>query len=65
MFETVRYYNDDFEQIFNRILNLEEKVNYWSVKTNKNLIIETRFSYNVEDDTWEGELEVRDAKKNK
>ena len=65
MYEIARFSNEEFEELFNRIMNLEEKIEYWINKSNKDLVVETRFSYNIEDGIWEGEVEVRDAKETK
>ena len=56
MYDVVRYANKDFEIIFKKINNLEEKILYWSERTKKKVEIDTNFFYNMEDEMWEGEF---------
>lgn len=66
MYDVVRYSNPDFESVFKEIIDLENRLEYWEGRSpNVNLIIETRFIYDVDIDEWHGELEVKNAKKNK
>jgi len=65
MYEIIRYSSTDLEDVFEKIQSLQDKLEYYEKKSNKRLTIETRFSYNLVDDYWEGELEVINAKENK
>lgn len=65
MYEIIRYSSDNIEEVFNKIQSLQDKLEYYEKKTNKKLTIETRYSFNILDNYWEGELEVINAEKSK
>ena len=66
MYDVVRYSDKDFEFVFREILDLEKRLEYWeSNNQNTNLIIKTNFVYDKYTDEWWGELEVKNAKRNK
>lgn len=65
MHEILRYTSTEFEDIWKKIINLEDKLIYWREKTHKKIEIETRFIYHIEEDVWEGELEVTGAEETK
>jgi hypothetical protein len=58
MYEILRYAEEDFEKLFKKINNLEDKVLYWSNRTNRQVTVDTKFFYNREDEIWEGEFTV-------
>jgi len=64
MYEIIKYTSDDLEVILKNFISLEDKLRYWENKTNKKIDIETKFSFNIETEEWEGELEVH-AKEDK
>ncbi len=65
MKHTIKYPNEDFETVFNKIGDLEKKVKYWELKSGKKVNLKTCYSYNIKDNFWEGIITVEDVKKSK
>lgn len=58
MYDIVRYAEEDFEVVFRKINNLEEKVLFWSERTRKSVEIDINYFFNIEDGIWEGEFAI-------
>ena len=48
--------SEDFEYVFREILEFEKKIEYYSIKRQKTIYTESKFSFNIEEDEWEGIL---------
>lgn len=66
MHELIRYTSTEFIDVWEDITELEDKLLfYFNRRPEKKFTIKTSFYYYVEEDVWEGELEVTDAEEDK
>jgi len=61
----VTYKSDDLWIIIEKIMKLEDMISRASVKTKKEVTVESEVKYFPEDNLWEGVVIVDDAKKSR
>lgn len=66
MHELIRYTSTEFTDVWGDITELEDKLLYYfKRRPERKFTIKTSFYYYIEEDVWEGELEVIDAEEDK
>ena len=61
MAEVLRYVGEDLELVLERMMDLERQVEAASLKTHKEVIIETEIKFYFDTEEWEGVIIITDA----